>query len=125
MYLCYELKLPKDQAISFFGWTSTDMLDEVYPRFNEIQRAELLEKNLDEVGFFKDNSSWMFIDSANGKVYFGKEAEVKGKEAKAEFKDLKENETAKMDDYQKHYHKKDIQGGYDIPNRESEKKNKK
>jgi integrase len=125
MYLCYELKLPKDQAISFFGWTSTDMLDEVYARFNEIQRAELLEKNLDEVGFFKDNSSWMFIDSANGKVYFGKEAEVKGKEAKAEFKDLKENETAKMDDYQKHYHKKDIQGGYDIPNRESEKKNKK
>ena len=118
MYLCYELKLPKDQAIAFFGWTSTDMLDDVYTKFNEIQRAEMLEMNLNDVGFFKNNSSSFFMDMTKQKVYFGKEAELNSKEASAEFygKKLKKKET--LDDYGEHYHKNDVTGGYNMQREE-------
>lgn len=117
MYLCYELKLPRDQAIAFFGWTSTDMLDAVYAKFNEIQRAEMLEKNLDEVGFFKNNSTFLFMDftdKENRKVYFGKEAELKAKESKAKFYGKELDKKDKLDEYGKHYHKDDAIGGYEV-----------
>ena len=117
MYLCYELKLPKDQAIAFFGWTSTDMLDAVYAKFNEIQRAEMLEKNLDEVGFFKKNSAFLFMDftdKENRKVYFGKGAELKAKELEAKFYGKELDKKDKLDDYEKHYYKDDATGGYEV-----------
>lgn len=68
MCLCYELGLPKDQAISFFGWTSTDMLDEVYAKFNETQRAEILENNLNEVGFFTQSVPLNYSNIGSGNL---------------------------------------------------------
>ena len=92
MYLCYELKLPKDQAISFFGWTSTEMLDEVYARFDEIQKADRLEENLDEVGFFDKVVPIMEYYPNTNEVRYNL--------------DVKENgEPIKEDEYHRVYHK--------------------
>jgi len=74
MYLCYDLKLPKQNAIWFFGWTSTDMLDEVYSKFNEIQTAEMLEEHLNKVGFFNKKTPVFYFKDT--KFYIGDEAQT-------------------------------------------------
>lgn len=99
MFLCYDLKLPKDQAITFFGWTSTDMLDEVYVKHNEIQKADMLEESLDNVGFF--DTKYPIMYAKEGRVYFGKEVDENFNEAE-------------LDEYRKHYHKDDSTKGYDM-----------
>jgi len=74
MYLCYDLRLPKENAIWFFGWTNTDMLNQVYSKFNEIQNAEILEEELNKVGFFKKEVPVFYMQ--DGKFYIGDEAKT-------------------------------------------------
>jgi len=75
MYLCYELNLPKENAIWFFGWTNTDMLNQVYARFNDIQRSEKLEEELNKVGFFKREIPAFYYE--DGKLITGEKAKEK------------------------------------------------
>ena len=75
MYLCYELNLPKENAIWFFGWTNTDMLNQVYARFNDIQRSEKLEEELNKVGFFNKEIPAFYYE--DGKLITGEKAKEK------------------------------------------------
>ena len=72
MYLCYEMEIPKEKVISYFGWVDTDMLDKVYSYFDRIQTADMLEKELSKSDYY--NHKVPIFKVENGEYKFFTEA---------------------------------------------------